>query len=123
MSEILMKNDEYASFIKSVKQDIQSAQIKASLSVNKALLNLYWDLAKQIMVKEKQFSWGNAFIKQTSMDLQREFPNMKGFSLRNLYYIKRWYAFWSDSSEIVQQLVAQIPWGHNLGVKNLQYKF
>lgn len=92
---------------------IQQAQIKAALSVNRELLNLYWDLGKRIVEKQKETAWGDYFIKQLSVDLQNEFPNMKGFSIRNLALMRQWFVYWSSKSEFVQQLVAQIPWGHN----------
>ncbi|WP_404787146.1 PDDEXK nuclease domain-containing protein [Altericista sp. CCNU0014] len=114
MSKKLVKDSEYRSFIQEVKQRIQSAQIKASLSVNQALLQLYWELAERIVEKQRQASWGDRFLEELSRDLKAEFPEMKGFSVRNLKYMRQWFMFWSANSLIGQQLVAQIPWGHNL---------
>jgi predicted nuclease of restriction endonuclease-like (RecB) superfamily len=114
MSEKLVKNSEYRSFIQEVKQRIQSAQIKAAISVNQTLLQLYWELAEQIVEKQRQTSWGDRFLEELSRDLKAEFPEMKGFSVRNLKYMRQWFKFWSASSLIGQQVVAQIPWGHNL---------
>lgn len=114
MSEKLVKNNEYRSFIQEVKQRIQSAQIKAAISVNQALLQLYWELAERIVEKQQQTSWGDRFLEELSRDLKAEFPEMKGFSVRNLKYMRQWFKFWFADSSIGQQLVAQIPWGHNL---------
>jgi predicted nuclease of restriction endonuclease-like (RecB) superfamily len=96
------------------KQRIQTAQIKAAVTVNQGLLHLYWDLAERIVFKQQESAWGDGFLLQMSRDLQAEFPGMKGFSKRNLELMRQWYRFWSDEPEFAQQLVSQIPWGHNL---------
>ncbi len=114
MSQNLVKTADYKSFIQDIKQRIYTAQIKATVSVNQALLRLYWELAERIIAKQQESAWGDGFLSQLSRDLQAEFPDMKGFSLRNLKYMRQWYRFWSVEPAIGQQLVAQIPWGHNL---------
>jgi predicted nuclease of restriction endonuclease-like (RecB) superfamily len=110
----LIKNSDYKAFIQDVKQRIQSAQIKAAIAVNQELLHLYWDLAELIVLKQQEAIWGDQFLTQMSEDLKAEFPDMQGFSVRNLKYMRQWFQFWSINSPIGQQLVAQIPWGHNL---------
>jgi predicted nuclease of restriction endonuclease-like (RecB) superfamily len=114
MSEKLVKNSEYRSFIQEVKQRIQAAQIKAAIAVNKTLLQLYWELAKRIVEKQQETRWGDHFLEELSRDLKAEFPEMKGFSKRNLELMRQWYRFWQEDAVIAQQLVSQIPWGHNL---------
>ncbi len=114
MTQSIIKTEDYLAFIQDIKQRIQGAQIKASVAVNQALLHLYWELAERIVAKQQDSAWGDGFLLQMSRDLQAEFPNMKGFSLRNLKYMRQWFQFWSVESAIGQQLVAQIPWGHNL---------
>jgi predicted nuclease of restriction endonuclease-like (RecB) superfamily len=120
-------SDEYKVFIQDIKQRIQAAQIKAAVTVNREMLSLYWDLGLSIIEKQKLSAWGDGFIKQMSKDLQEEFPEMKGFSERNLKYMRQWVQFWSGHAalasgaehEFGQQLVAQItqiPWGQNLMV-------
>ncbi|UTJ07787.1 PDDEXK nuclease domain-containing protein [Arcobacter roscoffensis] len=114
--------DKYKSWLESLKEKFQSSQIKASIQVNSTLLEYYWNLAGEIIEKEKSHKWGTGFLKQLSSDLMKEFPDVKGFSYRNIRYIKQWYLFWQQAvanleSEIWQQLVARlflIPWGHNL---------
>jgi predicted nuclease of restriction endonuclease-like (RecB) superfamily len=113
MKELFIKDKAYTSFLLDIKQRIQSAQIKASVSVNQELLRLYWDLGERIVEKQKQASWGDGFLSQISGDLQKAFPGMKGFSLRNLQNVRQWYIYWSKYRKNVLQLVAQIPWGHN----------
>ncbi|ABW67898.1 PDDEXK nuclease domain-containing protein [Desulfosudis oleivorans] len=114
MSKTPQQDREYTSFIKEIKKRINDSRIKAAVSVNRELLTLYWDLAAQIVKKQQQASWGDGFLDRMSKDLQAEFPDIKGFSLRNLKYMRQWYLFWSQEASIGQQLVAQIPWGHNL---------
>ena len=114
MTEKIITTNDYKAFIHDIKQRVQHAQIKAAFTVNQALLQLYWDLAEQIVAKQQASAWGDGFLLQMSRDLQAEFPNMKGFSVRNLKYMRQWFQFWSTESPIGQQAVAQIPWGHNL---------
>jgi len=126
----VIQDKAYKAWVNDLKSQIQSAQIKAAVSVNKELLKLYWLLGSQIVEKQKTAAWGDGFIKQLSHDLRQEFPDMKGFSFRNLKYIRQWYAYWQQPSPIGQQVVApiatqavsqlddapifQIPWGQNL---------
>ena len=131
---------EYREFITELKNRIQSAQLKAAVSVNQTMLQLYWDLAERIIARQQASAWGDGILGQISHDLQSEFPDMKGFSLRNLHYMRQWYQFWSGTNAIVQQaaaqldksaigqqpvaqldnalyvqqLVSQIPWWHNV---------
>jgi predicted nuclease of restriction endonuclease-like (RecB) superfamily len=118
---------EYREFIREIKSRIQSAQLKAAVSVNQELLRLYWDLAERIIARQQASAWGDGILGQISRDLQSEFPDMKGFSRRNLELMRQWYRFWTGPNAIAQQavsqlentlsrqqLVAQIPWGHNL---------
>lgn len=114
MSDNLVKTNAYKTFIQEIKQRIQSAQIKAAVSVNQELLRLYWDLAERIVTKQQEAAWGDRFLVQMSQDLKIEFPEMKGFSRRNLEFMRQWYRFWEAESVIAKQVVSQIPWGHNL---------
>ena len=119
MSDKIVNTDEYRAFIQDVKQRIQSSQIKAAVSVNRELLLLYWELAERIVAKQQEASWGDGFLAQMSRDLQEAFPGMKGFSVRNLKYMRQWFQFWSVAPTIGQQLVAQIPWGSGTLFNNL----
>ena len=118
-----MSNDKaYQLLIKTIKTEIRSAQIKAAVSVNTELLKLYWFLGSQIAAEQEKGHWGDGLLKQISYDLQKTFPDMKGFSHRNVKYMKQWFSFWSLGESIGQQAVAQlkigmifqIPWGQNL---------
>ncbi len=111
---LLQQDKDYFAFLAELKSRIKSAQIKAAISINRELIALYWELAEKIVEKQKNSQWGDGLLAQMSKDLQDEFPDMKGFSLRNLKYMRQWYQFWADGKAIGQQAVAQIPWGHNL---------
>jgi len=115
---------EYKNFILEIKSRIQNAQLKAHIKVNEELLRLYWEIGSMIVEKQKLSSWGDGFLENMSRDLQSEFPNMKGFSYRNLRAIKQWYLFWQQAVANLQntqwqQTVLQIfliPWGHNIHI-------
>lgn len=135
-----LQNKAYKLWISEVKQKVYSAQIKASIAVNSALIEFYFFLGKSI--SEKENIWGAKLIEQVSKDLKAEFPDMKGFSVTNLKYCRNFYLFYSKvigqqavdqlqntppqgvttknriSQQAVdqfgQQVVAQIPWGHNI---------
>ncbi|MGB6129942.1 MAG: PDDEXK nuclease domain-containing protein [Psychrilyobacter sp.] len=122
MNKEIIQKDEYKKVIQEIKTHIQTSQIKASISVNKELLKLYWNIAQLIVERQKLSSWGDGFIKEVSKDLQKEFPNIKGFSIRNLEHMRKWYKYWIFKNEITKQVVSQfkiekifqIPWGHNI---------
>jgi predicted nuclease of restriction endonuclease-like (RecB) superfamily len=104
---------EYRTWIKALKSKIQLTRIKVALSVNAQLIELYWDLGKDIAEKLESSNWGSKVIEQISTDLKHEFPELKGFSRRNLYAVKQWYQFYAQQYSFVPQAVAQLPWGHN----------
>jgi DUF1016 N-terminal domain len=66
-------------------------------------LHLYWDLAELIVLKQQEATWGDRFRTQMSKDLKAEFPDMKGFSKRNMELMRQWFRFWSADSAIAQQ--------------------
>jgi predicted nuclease of restriction endonuclease-like (RecB) superfamily len=74
---------------------------------------LYWEIGKDVDSKLKTANWGSSIIEKISHELTSEFPDIKGFSKRNIYAIRQWYSFYSEKYEFVPQTVAQIPWGHN----------
>ena len=110
---ILKQNRDYQNWLSNIKQKIKSAQLRATLSVNSVLLHLYWDIGKEVVEKQKKTDWGSGFIEQFASDLRKSFPDIKGFSKRNVYAMRQWYLFYSEQFEFVPQAVAQIPWGHN----------
>ena len=126
-SDILPQQPEYRAWLGDLKTRYRQVQLKAAVAVNTAMLQFYWELGADIVVKQKQFAWGSGFVSQLSADLVREFPEVRGFSVRNLKYIRQWHEYWVDAAPIGQQPVAQlakqpvaqilcIPWGHNLAI-------
>ena len=123
MDSKLTFEKEYKAWLIELKQKVYSAQIKAIIKVNSELLNLYWDIGKMIVEKQKNTNWGDKLIVNLSKDLSHEFPEIKGFSRTNLLYIRQWYLFYSQIENIPQAvgqnlatykgLITQIPWGHN----------
>lgn len=114
-SNLLLLND-YKEILLDLKSRFKTAQIKASISVNRELLEFYWYLGKKIIEVQSQYEWGSKFLENLSKDLSREFPDVRGFSYRNLKNIRQWVTFW-DKDEIGKQVVSQlfqIPWGHNI---------
>jgi predicted nuclease of restriction endonuclease-like (RecB) superfamily len=99
----------YKDWILQLKQKFQQTQIKAAVQVNSELLKFYWELGAEIVEKQEKTEWGSKFQEQLSSDLQSEFPDVKGFSLRNIIYVRQWYLFYNQRDVIVQQLVAQLP--------------
>jgi predicted nuclease of restriction endonuclease-like (RecB) superfamily len=107
---------DYRQWVNDVKTRFRHVQIKAAVAINTELLLFYWDLGADIVARQHTQPWGSKFIERLSRDLTHEFPDVQGFSVRNLKYIRQWHVFWS-ASEIGQQVVAQltnIPWGHHL---------
>jgi predicted nuclease of restriction endonuclease-like (RecB) superfamily len=109
----LTSNAEYGSWLAGLKQRIQSAQQRATLSVNRELVLLYWQIGREILERQRVQGWGAKVIAQLAKDLLTAFPDMKGFSRSNLMYMRAFYEAWPEES-IVQQLVGQLPWGQNL---------
>lgn len=103
----------YANWLADLKQRIQSAQLRATLSVNRELVLLYWQIGHDILERQQAQGWGAKVIDQLAKDLTIAFPDMKGFSRRNLLYMRSFAEKW-PGLEFVQQAVAQIPWGHNI---------
>ncbi len=112
MSEKL-SNIEYLNWIKRLKTKIREAQNKVAFSINSQLLELYWELGRELALRQQNTNWGSNYIESTALELRTSFPQIKGFSRRNLYAMRQWYLFYSQENEFMPQAVAQIPWGHN----------
>jgi predicted nuclease of restriction endonuclease-like (RecB) superfamily len=106
---------EYAKFLRDLKTRIRQAQVKAALAVNRELVLLYWQIGREILTRQASEGWGTKVIDQLAKDLKIEFPEMTGLSTRNLKYMRAFAESYPDES-IVQQAVAQIPWGHNVRI-------
>lgn len=109
MSNEINKN-KYKEIFENVKNEISKSQYRAMQVINKELIFMYWNIGKIILANSE---WGNKFIDNLAIDLKLEFPSVNGFSIRNLKYMKKFAEEYPDF-EFVQQVVAQIPWGHNI---------
>ena len=103
----------YTSWLRDLKSRIHAARQQTLLTVNRELVTLYWQIGHDILTRQKNKGWGAKVIDQLSHDLKMAFPEMKGFSRANLMYMRAFAEAWTDE-QIVQQLVGQLPWGHNL---------
>jgi len=104
----LTQTPEYKKWLTELKSRLLTVQLKAAVAVNKELLEFYWQLGADIVTKQNKSQWGEGLIKQLSHDLMAEFPDMKGFSVTNLKYIRRWYLFYYEYSVIGQPPVGQL---------------
>ncbi|OGR97934.1 MAG: hypothetical protein A2V88_15010 [Elusimicrobia bacterium RBG_16_66_12] len=130
--------NDYRRFLHDLKARIRAARTKAVLSVNRALIELYWDLGRQVVERQKQGGWGARVIERLSRDIRAEFPGIRGFSRQNIQYMRAFYRAWSEGAALCQQvagilgpaayppseggsvprpapeLLTQIPWYHNV---------
>lgn len=123
MNETIALDPQYKQLIQQLKQTVRSARLRAMLAVNAEQIQLYWHIGHTILTRQQQTKWGSKLLDQVAADLQQSFPGIKGFSRRNLFLMQQFAAYYPNliaaqsvpqlaQSEIVQQLVAQLPWGH-----------
>ena len=101
---------EYAEWIAEVKHRYRSAQVKAAVKVNAEKLLWNWQMGRDLVQKKAEERWGAGVVEQVSLDLQKEFPSEKGFSAANLWFMKRWYLFYTSEAnlEFVKRTVSQM---------------
>ena len=128
---------EYVAFVAELKSRIVAARLHAARAVNCDLILLYWDIGRGIVERQETLGWGKSVVEMLSRDLQKAFPQMSGFSVRNLWYVRRLYAEYAEPQILrqvaaefsnkqsvtggkadalvkLQQLAAEIPWGHHM---------
>lgn len=103
----------YNRFLKEIKSKISKSQYEALKTVNKQLINLYTEIGKMIHEKQEKFGWGKSVVENLAKDLKLEFPDIKGFSERNLWNMRQFYLEYKDD-EKMQPLVAEISWTKNI---------
>jgi predicted nuclease of restriction endonuclease-like (RecB) superfamily len=127
----------YFALLEDIKLRIRTAQIKAALSVNRELIELYWSIGRDIALRQEAEGWGKGIIDRLADDIRREFPGIEGFSPSNISRMRAFYIAWkhggedsaqpvpnlanSNSAQAVPNLnppeaVLQIPWGHNVAL-------
>jgi predicted nuclease of restriction endonuclease-like (RecB) superfamily len=105
----------YIDLLRELQERIQSARLHAVLTVNQELFVLYWNLGTDILARQRNEGWGTKVIDRLADDLNRAFPEMTGLSARNLKYMRAFAEAYPDR-EFVQQVVARLPWGHNVRI-------
>ena len=115
MPELTPLPPDYAAWLSELKTRIHSAQQRATLAVNRELVLLYWQIGQDILARQNREGWGAKVIERLAQDLRNAFPDMKGFSPRNLKYMRAFAEAWPDS-EFVQAVLAQLPWYHQLAL-------
>ena len=103
----------YADWLAKLKAQIHDAQQRAAQALNLELVVLYWNLGNAILQRQDRQGWGAKVVDRLSQDLRSAFPEMQGFSVRNLKYMRAFALGWPDL-QFVQQVLHKLPWGHNL---------
>ena len=118
----MIASAEYVEWLSTLKQRYRQSQIKAVVRINQSMLEFYWSLGHDIVAIKAESKWGTGVLQQLSADLQQIFPNEKGFSYRNIRYIKQWYLFYYEEFTKWHQADAKLPNSkmHQLGAKLLQ---
>ena len=104
---------DYADWLAGLKQRIRSERLRVVLAGNAAMVLLYWDIGRSILAKQAEQGYGTRVIDRLATDLREAFPEMKGFSPRNLKYMRAFAAAW-PVQELVQEALAQVTWYHNI---------
>ena len=116
----------YVELLEDLKTRIRTTQIKATLSANRELIRLYWDIGKAIVERQRKEGWGKSVVERLARDLQAEFRGISGFSPQNMWYMRAFYLAWTAEAANLQQPVGEldgenlphpvgeIPWGHNI---------
>jgi len=105
----------YAAFLSDIKNQVLAARTRAAFAVNAELVLLYWTIGREISLRMQEHGWGSKVVDQLASDLRREFPEMKGFSLRNLRYMRSFAEAWPDQL-ILQAPLAKLTWYHNIAL-------
>ena len=103
--------ESHPAFLQELKQRIRESQVRVFLSVNRELVMLYWRIGRDILIRQKRENWGAKIIDRLVADLKKVFPEMKGFSPRNLKYMRAW-----RKRNLCNRLLHKFPWGHNVRI-------
>jgi len=109
---VLALPEGYAEFLAGLKVRVRDARIRAQRAVNTQLIELYWQVGREILTQQETHGWGSGVVGRLAADLRAEFPQMTGLSRSNLFYMRGFAAGWPGEDVIVQQPVGQLPWGH-----------
>jgi predicted nuclease of restriction endonuclease-like (RecB) superfamily len=107
----LLWGNDYRNWLTELKQRVERARQRAVASVNRELITLYWQIGREILERQQKQGWGAGVIDRLARDLKAAFPDMRGFSPRNLKYMRAIAQAWPEA-DFVQQSAAQLPWFH-----------
>ena len=110
-----VSTEEYSAFLKEIKADIRNARVRAVLAASREQTGLYWNIGKKIVVRQEESGWGKAIVERLSIDLQKEYPGVHGYSVQNLWYMRQFYLEYRNNPNL-QRLVGEIPWGQNIEI-------
>lgn len=102
----------YAELLAELKARVRATQFRAVRAANTEVLRLYWSVGRDILDRQRAAGWGSKVVTSLAADLQREFPDQRGWSRSNLLYMRRAAEAWRTEDEFVQQPVGRLPWGH-----------
>lgn len=109
----ILEGKDYKHLLREIKERVYKAQYEALKAVNKELIALYWDIGKLILKRQKGQGWGKSVVENLARDLRLEFPGIKGFSARNIWYMRNFVMLYGRNVKL-QPLVAEISWTHNV---------
>jgi predicted nuclease of restriction endonuclease-like (RecB) superfamily len=107
------KSSEYLAMLSSIKERIRRAQYDALKVVNKEMISLYWDIGHMIVERQEKERWGKSVVENLSVDLQREFPGVQGYSKDNLWRMRKFYLCYKENQKLAP-MVQEIGWTHNV---------
>jgi predicted nuclease of restriction endonuclease-like (RecB) superfamily/ribosomal protein S25 len=105
--------EHYQQFVNEIRASIQKAQLDAYRKVNKSIIELYWYIGQKIVENQKKYRWGKAVVENLSMDLQRDFPGIQGFSVQNLWRMRNFFLAYSQNTRMLT-LLGEIGWTHHI---------
>jgi len=109
----IIKNEEFKTFIKDIKQKIYSAKNRAVISANRFMIELYFDIGKEIVNRQEKYGWGKSIVEHMSKELKKEFGEKSGYSVSNLWRMRNFYLAYKDNENLAQ-LVREISWSQNI---------
>jgi predicted nuclease of restriction endonuclease-like (RecB) superfamily len=112
---VVVTENIYADWLIEIKNRVRSTQLRTVLAANSEMILLYWSIGNDILERQSKYGWGSNVIGKLAKDLRLEFPEIKGFSPRNLSYMKAFAEAWQDR-QFLQRAVAKLPWGHNIKI-------
>lgn len=113
MSPNRISGDEYGQFLAEIKKQIESSRFRAASSLNQQILSLYWHIGRSITERQESHGWVDSVIDRLSSDLQRVFPEMKGFSVSNLRYMRRFFMSYRQVGKL-PAAAGELSWSHNI---------